>query len=58
MTDWIIKIKRTETLKVKVSAETEEDAKHKTRTEQATENVSVEIIDANLAPPENYEYPM
>lgn len=58
MSEWIIKIKRTETLKVMVEAETEEDAKQKARTEQATENVSVEVTDANLAPPKNYEYPM
>ena len=58
MTEWIIKIKRIETLKVRVSADTEEDAKQKARTEQGTEHVSVEIIDATRTAPKNYEYPM
>jgi len=58
MSEWIIKIKRTETLKVRVSADTEEDAKHKAKTEQGTEHVSVEIIDAIRTAPKGYEYPM
>ena len=48
MSDWIIKIKRTEILTVHVSAEPEEDAKQKARTEQSRENMTIEVTDAKL----------
>ena len=48
MTEWIIKIKRTEIIQVSVSAKNEEEAKQKARTEQSRENMTIEVTDAKL----------